>query len=29
MMPLDAELELELTDIVNNVRSRVNSILDE
>ena len=29
MMPLSAELELELTDIVNNVRTRVNSILDE
>ncbi len=29
MMPLSAELELELIDIVNNVRTRVNSILDE
>jgi len=29
MMPLNDELELELTEIVNNVRTRVNAILDE
>ena len=29
MMPLNAQLELELTNIVDNVRSRVNTILDE